>query len=326
VTELLTGTGAIASLDVRAWFGGDAADRARIAGQVDQTLQRSGFMLVNGHGVAPGLRAETRRAAHEFFALPASVKAAYAVTVGGRGWLPTGVEANGYAEGTETPPDLKETFAIGADEPTGDPATDAVWFLPNVWPAQVPALRPALELYRAEMRRVADGLLRVCADALGLPTEFFAPATTHPTWTLNVNWYPSRTRLGEPEEGQYRIGPHTDFGTLTVLDREYGSGGLQVCTADGEWIDAPYEPDAYTINVGDLLARWTGDRWLSARHRVLPPPADVPDEELVSLVFFYEADHDAVVETLGPPVGRTPHPPVRTSEFIKERLDAITIG
>jgi isopenicillin N synthase-like dioxygenase len=316
----------IASIDVRPWWDGDADDRSRIAAQVDRTLQRSGFLLATGHGVAPELRADVRRAAREFFALPADVKAQYAATVGGRGWLPTGVEANGYAEGTETPPDLKETFAIGADEPVGDPAVDTVWFLPNVWPAEVPALRTALAVYRREMRRFADQLLMVCADALGLPSTFFAAATGHPTWTLNLNWYPSLALVGEPAEGQYRIGPHTDFGTLTVLDREYGSGGLQVFTADEEWIDAPYDPDAFTINVGDLLSRWTGDRWISARHRVLPPPADAPDEELVSLVFFYEANHDAVVETLPAPIGRAEHPPVITADFIKERLDAITIG
>ncbi|GAA3384219.1 isopenicillin N synthase family dioxygenase [Cryptosporangium minutisporangium] len=317
----------VPSIDLRPWFADDDdAARAAVAAQVDAALQRSGFMLVTGHGVAPELRAATRAAARAFFALPTEVKQQYAATVGGRGWLPTGVEANGYAEGTETPPDLKETFAIGADEPVGDPAADDVWFLPNVWPPEVPALQDTLTEYRAAMRTLADQLLELCAAALGLPTTFFVPTTDHPTWTLNINWYPPMGVVGEPEEGQYRIGPHTDFGTLTLLDREYGSGGLQVFTADDEWVDAPYDPDAFTINVGDLLARWTGDRWLSARHRVLPPQADAPDEDLVSLVYFYEANHDAVVETLEPPIGRAAHPPVVCGDFIRERLDAISIG
>lgn len=314
----------VPSIDLRPWFTGEGRDD--VAAQVDAALQRSGFMLVTGHGVAPELRAATRAAARAFFALPADVKARYAATVGGRGWLPTGVEANGYAEGTETPPDLKETFAIGADTPVGDPLVDAAWFPPNVWPAEIPALQEALTEYQAAMRTLADQLLELCAAALGLPTSFFAPTTDVPTWTLNINWYPPMGVVGEPAEGQYRIGPHTDFGTLTLLDREYGSGGLQVFTADGEWVDAPYDADAFTINVGDLLARWTGDRWLSARHRVLPPQADAPDEDLVSLVYFYEANHDAVVEALEPPIGRAAHPPVVSGDFIRERLDAITIG
>src|SRR5262249_7201877 len=81
-----------------------------------------GFFLVTGHGVNPELRARVREQARAFFALPDGIKQQYAVTVGGRGWLPPGVEANGYAEGTETPPGLKESFAVGADRQTRDTA------------------------------------------------------------------------------------------------------------------------------------------------------------------------------------------------------------
>ena len=104
------------------------------------------------------LRERVRAEARAFFALPAH-QAAYAVTVGGRGWLPPGVEANGYAEGTQTPPDLKESFAVGADQPTGDPEVDGYWFQPDVYPAEVPGLEPAVVGYLARMRALADELL-----------------------------------------------------------------------------------------------------------------------------------------------------------------------
>ncbi|WP_308253596.1 2OG-Fe(II) oxygenase family protein, partial [Pseudonocardia sp. ICBG601] len=67
------------------------------------------------------------------------------------------------------------------------------------------------------------------------------------------------------------------------------------------WTDAPYTPGALTVNVGDLLAHWTGHRWRAGRHRVLPPQTHAPTEDLVSLVFFFELDHDAVVTPLAPP-------------------------
>ncbi|WP_221629334.1 2OG-Fe(II) oxygenase family protein [Humibacillus xanthopallidus] len=133
--------------------------------------------------------------------------------------------------------------------------------------------------------------------------------------------------VGEAAEGQFRIGPHTDFGTVTILDREPGAGGLQVWTEQDGWEDAPWDPEALTINTGDLLERWSGGRWRSNRHRVLPPQQAHPDEDLVSLVYFYEADHDTVVTPLEPPVGRVGGlEPVVSGEFIKERLDAITVG
>ena len=99
-------------------------------------MRRAGFLLVTGHGVDDALRAGVRTAARRFFALPDEVKQRYAVRIGARGWLAPGVEANALVEGTETPPDLKESFAVGPDTPTGDAAVDAVWFPPNVWPAE----------------------------------------------------------------------------------------------------------------------------------------------------------------------------------------------
>ena len=131
-------------VDLAPWFSADAAARADVAAQVDAALRSVGFFLIAGHGVPAELPARVRAEARAFFALPAAAKQQYAVTVAGRGWLPTGVEGNGYAEGTETPPDLKESFAVGADQPTGDPVADGYWFQPNVYPAEVPGLRPAV--------------------------------------------------------------------------------------------------------------------------------------------------------------------------------------
>ncbi|HEX2804902.1 MAG TPA: 2OG-Fe(II) oxygenase family protein, partial [Kineosporiaceae bacterium] len=128
----------------------------------------------------------------------------------------------------------------------------------------------------------------------------------------------------DPE--QFRIGPHTDFGTLTLLDRQPGAGGLQVFTGDGDWVDAPFHPEALTVNVGDLLARWTGDRWTSARHRVLPPQPQAANEDLTSLVYFHECDHDALVESMPPPIGHRRYTPVYAADYLEEQYRAISLG
>lgn len=310
-------------VDLRPWF--DGSGRAEVAAQIDAALQDSGFLLVTGHGVPTDLRAQVRAEARRFFALPTPVKQPYAVQVGGRGWLPPGAEANSYAEGTESPPDLKESYTVGAEAAVGDPEIDRFWFAPNVWPAEVPGLQDASTEYMARMRSLADELLTVFAAALSLPADYFTRHTAHSTYTFNINWYPPLTRVGPPDKDQFRIGPHTDFGTVTLLDREPGVGGLQVYTKDGEWVDAPFHPDSFTVNIGDLMARWTGDRWRSTRHRVLPPHASAPDEDLVSLIYFYETDHDARIASLGPPIGNVEYPEVIASTYLKEKLDSITI-
>ena len=94
-----------------------------------------------------------RAASREFFALPDDVKQRYSVPVGGHGWIGPGAEANAYAEGTETPPDLKESYSLGAETATGDPEVDRIWFAPNVWPAEVPSLQPLVDEYTAAMRK-----------------------------------------------------------------------------------------------------------------------------------------------------------------------------
>ncbi|MGW1889235.1 isopenicillin N synthase family dioxygenase [Streptomyces sp. NPDC002004] len=325
----------IPTVDLEPWLAGDPAARARIAATVDAALRTAGFLLVTGHGVDPALRARIRRAARTFFLLPASAKEPYAVQVGGRGWLGPGAEANGYAEGTATPPDLKESLSFAADEPppataerdgaSGAAAAGAEWFLPNTWPAEVPELKAPVVEYLTRMRALSDLLLELLGTALGGPEDFFTRHTGHPTWGFNINWYPGTEVVGAPEPGQFRIGPHTDFGTVTVLDRQAGSGGLQVFTDEGGWEDAPYDPDALTVNIGDLMARWTGDRWRSGRHRVLPPPVDAPAEELMSLVYFYECDPHTRVESVPTPPGRVVYPPVDSHTYLREKLDAITV-
>lgn len=229
----------IPTVDLRPWVSGDPVAREEIARTVDAALQTAGFLLVTGHGVDPALRADIREAARAFFRLPAEVKQPYAVKVGGRGWLGPGAEANGYSEGTETPPDLKESLSFATHEPFDDPEVDAEWYAPNVWPAEAPGLRALCEEYLARMAELENHLLALLGEALGLEPDFFTRHMDHPTYGFNINWYPGTEVIGEPEEGQFRIGPHTDFGTVTILDRQAGKGGLQVYTDEGGWEDAP---------------------------------------------------------------------------------------
>ncbi|MCM9076957.1 MULTISPECIES: isopenicillin N synthase family dioxygenase [Streptomyces] len=313
-------------IDLGPWRSGGPEARARTAVRVDEALRAAGFLLVTGHGVDPALPARIREAAGEFFRLPARAKAPYAVRVGGRGWLGPGAEANSYAEGQASPPDLKESWSFAAEDPTGVPSVDTEWFAPNTWPAEVPELRPLVTEYLRLMRTLSDELLELLAGALGLAEDHFTRHTSHPTWGFNLNWYPGTEVVGPPLPGQFRIGAHTDFGTVTVLDRQLGAGGLQIHTEADGWQDAPFDPGALTVNIGDLMARWTGDRWRAGRHRVLPPPADTPAEELISLVYFYECDPHTRVESLPAPVGRVVHDPVDSHTYLRGKLDAISVA
>jgi isopenicillin N synthase-like dioxygenase len=315
-------------LDLQRWFNGSPAERAAFAAELDVALQESGFLMVAGHGIPAEWKVDLRAAASRFFALPTPVKAAYTTEVVGRGWIPPGKEANSFY-GIDADPnlaDLKESYVSGPRVGTGDPAVDAEWFQANVWPAEVPELEALTLRFAEALDDLHLTLLEICASALGLPADWFTQRAQTPTRTLNINRYPPLSVTGPAREGQYRIGPHTDWGTLTILDRQPGYGGLQLVNDAGEWENAPFVDNAFTINVGDLLARWTGDRWRSTRHRVLPPSDAAPDEELMSLVAFYEVDYDIVIESFPPPIGHlNDYEPVKSGEYLMQRAAAATV-
>jgi isopenicillin N synthase-like dioxygenase len=124
--------------------------------------------------------------------------------------------------------------------------------------------------------------------------------------------------------GQFRAGPHTDYGSLTVVDRQPGVGCLQFQDDADTWHDVPFIPGTLTVNIGDLMALWTGGRWRSTRHRVLPPSPDAPDEELMSLIFFHQPDHDAVITPLRNELGIDAEPVV-AGVYLRRKLDQLEV-
>ena len=312
-------------LDISVWREGAPSQRERLAARMDDALRQSGFLMLENHGIEAGLRDQIRAAARAFFALPNERKARYATPVAGRGWIPQGGEANAFYGEVADPDraDMKESLTIGRNFRTGDEETDNAWFAPNVWPEECPALEGLCEQFTTQVRELYYDLLRMSAMALGLARDYFVEHTRRAPHTFNINRYPPLSATGPAKEGQFRVAPHTDWGILTILDRQPGYGGLQIQTRDGAWADAPYVADALTVNVADLLSRWTGERWRSTRHRVLPPPPQAPDEELISLIVFLEAEVDTVIR---PVAGNRDLKPVVAGEWLRTREAAATVG
>jgi len=311
-------------LDISLWRAGSASERERLAARLDEALRAWGFLMIENHGVSGGLRDRIREEAGKFFALPDERKASYASAVAGRGWIPMGGEANAFYGESADPAraDMKESLTNGRNFLTGDEEIDKAWFAPNVWPAECPELEALAEQFTGQVRDLYYDLLRMSAAALGLAEEWFVGRVLRAPHTFNINRYPPITSTGPAKEGQFRVAPHTDWGILTILDRQPGYGGLQVQALDGTWADAPYVPDAFTVNVADLLSRWTGERWRSTRHRVLPPPREAPDEELISLIVFLEAEVGTVI---APVAGDKDFEPVVAGEWLRAREAAATV-
>ncbi len=294
----------VPTIDLAEWKSADPGRRAEMSEEIDVSLRRTGMFLLRGHDVPADLAAEMRACGREFFALSGGQKAKYAVQ--GRydnGWTGPGLLAAAAIEGSQSASDLHEAFHMGPTHRTGDAEFDALYYPENRWPEEVPGLRAVSERYTGHMVRVSLEMLTMLAAVLGIQEDFFTSRATRATWTQNVNWYPPLAAVGAVQPGQMRVGPHFDFGTLSLLDRELGVGGLEVWSTEGGWGAPPYDPASLAVILGDLMNRWTDGRWRALRHRVLPPSSKAPDEELFSLVFFFEADPDTVVTPLGPPAG-----------------------
>jgi len=313
----------IGLVDLESWRSGGPEERRGVLARLDASLRGSGFVMVTGHRVDPALRAAVRDGAGAAFGLPPSVKDGYR-NVGNGGWTGPGGISAGAIQDAASPPDLVELWSFYPHHP-------------GVWPAEAPALREPVEEYLRQMRRLSLELLELLAAALGEPAGFLTRYDADAAWQCTINWYGSRQHTGAPRPGQFRLGAHQDWDLMAVLDRQQGLGCLQVRTgpADGSagdpdgseagWEDAPYHPDAdaLTVNLGELGAMWSSGRWQAGWHRVLPPPAAAPAEELMSLVWFYNPGPD------------TPMPPgaaaqgahnATVGEFLDERLQAVLLS
>lgn len=291
-------------IDIAPFLSGDPAGMAQVAAEVDRACTDIGFFQIVGHGAPPSLIDDVYRTAREFFALPDELKetAAQPAPDQVRGWSGIGKEGLSYSLGEEAPGDLKEKMDMGpADVDRSDPyftgEEAGPHFAPNVWPDDMPEMTAAWETYFETMAELSRQLMRMFALGLDLPVDFFDDKIDRHISMLRALHYPNQPE--EPLPGQLRAGAHSDYGSLTIVRQEDRPGGLQVFTKAEEWVDVPVVPEGFVVNIGDLMAEWTNDRWVSTLHRVVNPPRDLADDaDRVSLVFFHQPNYDAMIECL----------------------------
>jgi len=277
----------------------DDADRARVAEQLDDACRRVGFVQVLGHGVPQAVVDGLAGAMDDFFGLSLGEKAAYVVPAN-RGYSAPKSESLSLSLGVEPATrmnDFFEAFNVGIEARSyAGLALDEADYGLNVWP-EVPEFRERVEAYFTEAGRVARTLLRVFAAALRLPADFFERLTDHSIDVLRMNNYalpPGEVTLDGDLTG---MGEHTDFGLVTVLWADQVAG-LQVLGTEGGWHDVSPVDDALLVNLGDLTARLTNDRWSSTLHRVKPPVVEGRILRRRSAAYFHDGNVDAVVATL----------------------------
>ena len=291
----------ISLIDISPFLNGDIEDKRKVAEAVDIACKNIGFLIVTGHGVSETLISNMYKVSAEYFALPVWEKNSLKMPPDRyRGYTPMGSESLASSLDQETPSDLKESFSIGPfnvpfDEyHFGDDG--ARYFAPNYWPERPIGMRRIWEDYFLEMDRLANDLMSVFAVALNMPENFFKNKINKHITNFSVIHYPAQDKA--PKKNQMRGGEHTDYGSLTIVHTNTDIGGLEVQRKDGNWESVPWVKGAFSINIGDLMAEWTNDRWVSTMHRVANPPTSQANNSKTSLLFFHQPNYDAEIECI----------------------------
>jgi isopenicillin N synthase-like dioxygenase len=302
-------------IDLDGLRAGNPAALKRIAGEIHRACTTMGFFYVINHGVPQHTIDAVAAAAKTFFAFPAETKKQVAVDKRHRGFHALG----GATMYQATKPDHKEFFGVGLELPENDPDVLAGQALrgPNNWPAFMPELRESLYGYYEAVALCGSDLLRAIAVSLGIDEHFFAARYTKRMQRTQMVYYPPQPPQSEAD--QFGVAPHTDYGCVTLLWQD-NVGGLQVREiANGTWVDAPPVPGAFVVNVGDLLARWSDDRFRSTLHRVI----NASGKERYSIATFYDPTYDAIVDPveLGAAAGEAKYAPIAAGDYILGRIN-----
>jgi isopenicillin N synthase-like dioxygenase len=312
-------------VDISKLVGGSERAKRSLAGRVDQVCRETGFLAIVGHGIPEDVIGGVRTTAQSFFDLPLDKKLTVKMPYVGYpyGYAPLQAEALAGSLGHETPPDLKESLSIGPPNRSVDSEYSELDFrlAPNLWPAQPVELKEAWSTYYRAVSELAAGLMQIFAVALNLPEDFFGDKIDRHCSAMRALNYPELSL--PPKPGQLRAGAHTDYGSVTILLAEPDPGGLEIYAPEKQWAPIPSVPGAFIVNIGDLLARWTNDRWVSTLHRVVFPPDESGPKQRQSIAFFHQPNWDAEIRCLPSCLAageKAKYPPVTSGVHLREKF------
>ncbi len=310
--------GAIPVVDLRDYRSGSGAARTRFFETLCSGLCEFGFTVVYGHAIDSELIRRVYALFECFFAQDEESKRECAGVAGGqRGFTAFGIE---HAR-DQSQPDLKEFFHVGQDGVAGPE------YFANVWPRQLPELRPdSLLLFRA-LEECSMQLLEALAEGFALPREIFASMVTGGNSILRALHYPP---VGEGEHpGSLRAAPHEDINLITLLC-EATESGLEIRPPGGAsgWLPVEVAPGQIVVDSGDMLSRLTNGVVPATTHRVVNPTGTA-NLDRYSLPFFAHPRPEcdlAVLPAFVSDERPCRHAPITAGGYLAQRLREIGLS
>ena len=290
---------AIPVIDYGPCFAGESGALDRLAAELRAACETVGFFYILNHGVPEALVRRAFAASRRFHALPLDEKLALRLNENNIGYLPINASVQGASTVHKaTRPNQNESFFLSHDRSADHP--DVVAGKPlrgrNQWPADLPGFREDILAYLKAMDALCDRMLPGFAVALDLPRDYFARAFADEAHiTLRLLHYPPQD---PSEDNLFGQAPHTDNSFMTVLAREEVPG-LAVRLPSGEWLAPPLIPGTFLVNLGNMMRRWSNDRFLSTPHGVLNDSGT----DRYSIAYFHSPNPETVIDCLPSCVG-----------------------
>ncbi|KAM6552268.1 hypothetical protein CsatB_002076 [Cannabis sativa] len=208
-----------------------------------------GFFQLVDHGVSPLLVENVKKMVEEFFNMGIEEKNKFRQQIGD-------------LEG------LGQAFVVSEDQKL-DWAD--MFFLvtlpkhlrkPHLLPKLPLPFRETIEAYSIELENIAKKVLDLMGKALGMKPNEMSELFGEGWQTMRMNYYPP---CPQPEL-VIGLNAHSDSIGLTILLQINETEGLQI-KKDGIWIPIKPLPNAFIVNIGDMLEIMTNGVYRSIEHR-----------------------------------------------------------
>ncbi|KAF3914348.1 hypothetical protein AA313_de0207519 [Arthrobotrys entomopaga] len=302
-------------LDLSLAFSSDLADRKKCAEQLFDACTRVGFFYIKNHNVPEQVISDCFGCAREFFDLELDQKMKI--------YIKDSDNYKGYTPllGENTDPagrgDLHEGFDIGYEYASSETGNQMKGI--NRWPEALPSIKAPVTSYFEHMVVLGKKLFQLFALSLDLDETYFDSMVSGKGGIMRLLHYPPQ-KEDNVDMKQLGIGAHSDYECFTVLAQQEGIEALQVLNSSGEWVSAVPLKGTFVVNVGDSMARWTNDLYLSTIHRAI----NRTGVRRYSVPFFFGVDYETTIEVLESCTSESRPPkykPINAGDYIKQRLN-----
>ncbi|XVE60279.1 hypothetical protein DITRI_Ditri05aG0116000 [Diplodiscus trichospermus] len=241
-------------------------ERAKTLAQIAIACEEWGFFQLVNHGIPEELLESVKKVTSEFYKL-------------------------------EREENFNSSKLVNLLEESGEKLENVDWedvitlLDDNEWPSKTPGFQETMKEYRFELKKLAEKVMEVMDENLGLPKGYIKKAFNegegeNAFFGTKVSHYPPCPR---PERVN-GLRAHTDAGGVILLFQDDDVGGLQILK-DGKWIDVQPLPNTIVINTGDQIEVLSNGRYKSTWHRVLSST----DGNRRSIASFYNPSLKATI-------------------------------